>query len=75
MARALDEQRRADTTPGLLGEPLGFEDRLGLQVDREAAERDTKRLTARLKFPGSFTRQLHPADEAAARNTRQEHDL
>ena len=34
MAKALDEQRRADTT----FEPLGFEDRLGLLVDREAAE-------------------------------------
>ena len=46
MARALDEQRRADTT----FEPLGFEDRLGLLVDQEAAERDARRLTARLKF-------------------------
>ena len=46
MARALDEQRRAGPT----FESLGFEDRLGLLVDREAAERDTKRLTARLKF-------------------------
>lgn len=46
MARALDEQRR--TGPAF--ETLSFEDRLGLLVDREAAERDTKRLTARLKF-------------------------
>ena len=46
MAKALDEQRRADAT----FEPLCFEDRLGLLVDREAAERDGKRLTARLKF-------------------------
>ncbi len=46
MAKALDEQRRADAT----FEALGFEDRLGLLVDREAAERDGKRLTARLKF-------------------------
>ena len=46
MARALDEQRRGGPT----FETLGFEDRLGLLVDREAAERDTKRLTARLKF-------------------------
>ena len=46
MAKALDEQRRADTT----FEPLGFEDRLGLLVDQEAAERDARRLTARLKF-------------------------
>jgi len=46
MARALDEQRRAGPT----FEALSFEERLGLLVDREAAERDTKRLTARLKF-------------------------
>ena len=29
---------------------LSFEERVGLLVDREAAERDTKRLTTRLKF-------------------------
>lgn len=46
MARALDEQRHAPTTFG----SLGFEERLGLLADREAAERDTKRLTARLKL-------------------------
>lgn len=46
MARALDEQRRAGPT----FEALGFEDRLGLLVDREAAERDARRLTTRLKF-------------------------
>jgi DNA replication protein DnaC len=46
MARALDEQRRAGPT----FEALSFEERLGLLVDREATERDTKRLTARLKF-------------------------
>ncbi|MDE1999450.1 MAG: IS21-like element helper ATPase IstB [Burkholderiales bacterium] len=46
MAKALDEQRHAQTT----FEPLGFEDRLGLLVDREAAERDAKRLVTRLKF-------------------------
>ena len=46
MARALDEQRRAGPT----FEALGFEERIGLLVDREAAERDAKRLTARLKF-------------------------
>lgn len=44
--RGSDEQRRGGPT----FEALGFEDRLGLLVDREAAERDTKRLTARLKF-------------------------
>lgn len=46
MAKALDEQRQA----GAALESLGFEDRLGLLVDREAAERDARRLTARLKF-------------------------
>ena len=46
MARALDEQRQADAT----FEVFGFEERLGLLVDREAAERDAKRLVARLKF-------------------------
>ena len=46
MAGALDEQRRA----GPAFEALGFEDRLGLVVDRDSAERDTKRLTARRKF-------------------------
>lgn len=46
MARALDEQRQA----GAALESLGFEDRLGLLVDREAAERDARRLTSRLKF-------------------------
>jgi DNA replication protein DnaC len=45
MARAFEEQRRL---PGL--EALSFEERIGLLVDRETAERDTKRLTARLKF-------------------------
>ena len=45
MAKALEEQRRS---PDL--DALSFEERVGLLVDREAAERDTKRLTARLKF-------------------------
>jgi len=45
MAKAFEEQRRS---PDL--EALSFEERIGLLVDREAAERDTKRLTARLKF-------------------------
>ncbi len=47
MARALEEQRRqADS------HDLGFEDRLAMLVDREALERDTKRLAARLRFAG-----------------------
>src|SRR6201991_299224 len=45
MAKALEEQRRS---PDL--EALSFEERVGLLVDREAAERDTRRLTTRLKF-------------------------
>ena len=46
MAKALDEQRYAPAT----FDSLGFEERLGLLVDREATERDAKRLVARLKF-------------------------
>jgi hypothetical protein len=46
MAKAFEEQRRS---PDL--DALPFEERIGLLVDREAAERDTKRLTTRLKFP------------------------
>jgi DNA replication protein DnaC len=45
MAKALEEQRRS---PDL--DALSFEERLGLLVDREAAHRDTKRLTTRLRF-------------------------
>lgn len=47
MAKALEEQRRQpDTTT------LNFEERLGLLVDREATERENKRLVSRLKFAG-----------------------
>ncbi|ACG79960.1 IstB-like ATP binding protein (plasmid) [Phenylobacterium zucineum HLK1] len=45
MAKAFEEQRAA---PDLAA--LSFEERVGIMADREAAERDTKRLTARLKF-------------------------
>lgn len=45
MAKAFEEQR---TAPDLTA--LSFEERVGIMADREAAERDTKRLTARLKF-------------------------
>lgn len=45
MARAFQDQR---ASPDLSA--LSFEERVGIMVDREAAERDTKRLTARLKF-------------------------
>ena len=45
MAKALEDQRRS---PDIAA--LGFEERLGLLVDREAAERESRRLTTRLKF-------------------------
>ena len=45
MAKAFEEQRQS---PDL--DALSFEERIGLLVDREAAERDTKRLATRLKF-------------------------
>jgi DNA replication protein DnaC len=45
IAKALDEQRRSTAF-----DDLSFEERLGLLVDREAAERDGKRLASRLKF-------------------------
>jgi len=45
MAQALDEQRQAAAT----FDPLSFEERLGLLVDREADMRAAKRLTTRLR--------------------------
>ncbi|MFC3326120.1 MULTISPECIES: IS21-like element helper ATPase IstB [Mesorhizobium] len=45
MAKAFEEQR---TSPDLAA--LTFEERVGIMADREAAERDTKRMTTRLKF-------------------------
>ncbi len=45
MARALEDQRRS---PDITA--LSFEERIGLMVDREAADRETRRLTTRLKF-------------------------
>ena len=45
MAKAFEEQR---PSPDLAA--LSFEERVGILADREAAERDTKRMTARLKF-------------------------
>ena len=47
MAKALEEQRRHPDV-----EALSFEERLGLLVDREAIERENKRLGSRLKFAG-----------------------
>jgi len=45
MAKAFEEQRNSPD----LG-ALSFEERVAIMADREAAERDTKRMTARLKF-------------------------
>ena len=45
MAKALEEQRGQRNVEGLT-----FEERLGLLVDREAVERESKRLVTRLKF-------------------------
>lgn len=45
MAKALEEQRRQPNVASLT-----FEERLGLLVDREAIERENKRLVTRLKF-------------------------
>src|SRR5271170_3195464 len=45
MAKALEEQRNQ---PDMAA--LGFEERLALMVDREAIERENKRLVSRLKF-------------------------
>ena len=47
MAKALEEQRRQPDVAA-----LPFEDRLGLLVDREAIDRENKRLASRLKFAG-----------------------
>ena len=45
MAKALEDQRRS---PDIAA--LGFEERPGPPVDREAAERESRRLATRLKF-------------------------
>ena len=47
MAKALEEQRRQPDVAA-----LPFEERLALLVDREAIERENKRLVSRLKFAG-----------------------
>jgi len=63
MARALEEQRRhADAAD------LGFEDRLAMLVERDASERDTKRLATQLRFAG-LRQQATPeeVDHRAAR--------
>jgi len=56
MARALEEQRRHPETAD-----LSFEDRLAMLVEREALERDGKRLAARLRFAG-LRQQATPED-------------
>lgn len=56
MARALEEQRRHPDAA-----ELGFEDRLAMLVDREALERDSKRLATRLRFAG-LRQQAAPED-------------
>src|SRR3954452_10485197 len=45
MAKAFEEQRHQDAVAALT-----FEERLGLLLDREAVERESKRLVTRLKF-------------------------
>src|SRR6516165_10093737 len=45
MAKAFEEQRAQPAAASLT-----FEERLGLLVDREAVERESKRLVTRLKF-------------------------
>ena len=45
MAKAFEEQRALPAVASLT-----FEERLGLLVDREAVERESKRLVTRLKF-------------------------
>jgi DNA replication protein DnaC len=47
MAEALEEQRRLPDVAA-----LAFEERFALLVDREAIERQNKRLVSRLKFAG-----------------------
>jgi hypothetical protein len=45
MAKAFEEQRQQPAAASLT-----FEERLGLLVDREAVERESRRLVTRLKF-------------------------
>src|SRR5205085_12572229 len=45
MAKALEEQRRQ---PDIAA--LAFEERIAMMIDREAIERENKRLSTRLKF-------------------------
>ena len=45
MAKAMEDQRRQ---PDIAA--LAFEERIAMMIDREAIERENKRLTTRLKF-------------------------
>ena len=45
MAKAFEEQRQQPAVASLM-----FEERVGLLVDREAVERESRRLVTRLKF-------------------------
>src|SRR3954467_6780076 len=56
MARGLEEQRRHPDAAD-----LSFEDRLAMLVEREALERDSKRLATRLRFAG-LRQQATPED-------------
>ena len=47
IAKALEEQRRQPDVAA-----LAFEERLAMLIDREAIERENKRLVSRLKFAG-----------------------
>jgi hypothetical protein len=58
MAKAFEEQRQQPAVAALT-----FEERLGLLVDREAAERQSKRLVTRLKF--ASLRQNATVEDAA----------
>ena len=67
MAKAFEDQRRQ---PDIAA--LAFEERLGLMVDREAIERENKRLATRLKFAGlrqNGRRRGHRPDERRAAST------
>ena len=56
MARALEEQRRHAEA-----DDRGLDERLAMLVEREALERDSKRLAARLRFAG-LRQQATPED-------------
>ena len=63
MARAIDDQRRQ---PDIAA--LSFEERLALLLDREATDRENKRLTARLRF--AALRQAAVVEDVDLRSAR-----